>query len=361
MTTEPADFERVPRPARIAVFRALQLGDMLCAVPALRALRRGEPDARITLIGLPWAREFASRFSDYIDGFIAFPGAPGLGEQPVPDAAAREAFVAECRARDFDLAIQLHGSGTCTNAIVASLGATRTAGFVPADGGATRLDHTLAWRDDEPEVTRYLALMRALGYAECGDYLEFPLGGLDHALWHVLCDEHALDPERYVIVHPGARMASRRWPVERFALAARRLADDGWQIVLTGTRAELALADAFAEHLARPCVNLCGRTPLGALAALIGRARLLLCNDTGVSHVAAALGTPSVVVACGGDTARWAPLDGARHRVLANYPACRPCMFDTCPYGHECAMAIGVGDVIERAGELLAEERRHVT
>lgn len=215
----------------------------------------------------------------------------------------------------------------------------RTAGFVPADGGATRLDHTLVWRDDEPEVTLYLALMRALGYAEWGDYLEFPLGGLDYALWHVLCDEHALDPARYVIVHPGARMASRRWPVERFALAARQLADDGWQIVLTGTRAELALADAFAEHLARPCVNLCGRTPLGALAALIGSARLLLCSDT----------------------VRWAPLDGARHRVLANYPACRPCMFDTCPYGHECAMAIGVGDVIERAGEQLAEERRHVT
>ncbi|CAG9248525.1 Lipopolysaccharide heptosyltransferase III [Burkholderia cepacia] len=217
------------------------------------------------------------------------------------------------------------------------------------------------WRDDEPEVTRYLALTRKLGYADCGDYLEFPLGGLDYALWHVLRDEHALDPGRYVIVHPGARMASRRWPVERFALAARQLADDGWQVVLTGTRAEMALAGAFAEHLARPCVNLCGRTPLGALAALIGRARLLLCNDTGVSHIAAALGTPSVVVACGSDTARWAPLDGARHRVLANYPACRPCMFDTCPYGHECATAIGVGDVIDQAGDLLAKERRHVT
>ncbi|KVH35379.1 glycosyltransferase family 9 protein [Burkholderia cepacia] len=348
-------------PTRIAVFRALQLGDMLCAVPALRALRRGEPDARITLIGLPWAREFASRFSDYIDGFIAFPGAPGLPEQPEPDAAAREAFVAECRARDFDLAIQLHGSGAHTNAIVASLGATRTAGFVPEGGGTTALDHALAWRDDEPEVKRYLTLMRMLGYADWGDFLEFPLGGLDHALWRVLCDEHAIDPGRYVIVHPGARMASRRWPVERFALAARQLADDGWQIVLTGTRAEMALAGAFAEHLARPCVNLCGRTPLGALAVLIGRARLLLCNDTGVSHVAAALGTPSVVVACGSDTARWAPLNSGRHRVLANYPACRPCMFDTCPYGHECATAIGVADVTDRAGALLAEDRRHVT
>ncbi|WP_107312919.1 glycosyltransferase family 9 protein [Burkholderia metallica] len=361
MTSNPADFDLVRGPRRIAVFRALQLGDMLCAVPALRALRHGEPDARITLIGLPWAREFASRFSDYIDGFIAFPGAPGLDEQPAPDAAAREAFVAECRARDFDLAIQLHGSGTHTNAIVASLGATRTAGFMPADGGATPLDCTLVWRDGEPEVARYLMLMRKLGYAERGDFLEFPLGGLDDALWQVLCDEHALEPGRYVIVHPGARMASRRWPVERFALAARQLADEDWQIVLTGTRAEMALAGAFAEHLARPCVNLCGRTPLGALAALIGRARLLLCNDTGVARVAAALGTPSVVVACGSDTTRWAPPDGERHRVLANYPACRPCTFDTCPHGHECATAIGVGDVIERAGELLAQEARDVT
>jgi ADP-heptose:LPS heptosyltransferase len=348
-------------PPRIAVFRALQLGDMLCAVPALRALRRGEPDARITLIGLPWAREFASRFSEYIDNFIAFPGAPGLAEQPEPDAAAREAFIAECRARDFDLAIQLHGSGVHTNAIVASLGAARVAGFVPEDGGTTALDCALPWRDSEPEVSRCLALMRKLGYPDWGDYLEFPLGGLDYALWHVLRDEHALVPGRYVIVHPGARMASRRWPIERFADAARQLADEGWQIVLTGTRAELSLAAAFAEQLGRPCVNLCGRTPLGALAALIGRARLLLCNDTGVSHVAAALGTPSVVIACGSDTARWAPLDGERHRVLASYPACRPCMFDTCPYGHECATAIGVDDVIDRAGELLAEERRHVT
>ncbi|KVG10965.1 ADP-heptose--LPS heptosyltransferase [Burkholderia vietnamiensis] len=348
-------------PTRIAVFRALQLGDMLCAVPALRALRRGEPEARITLIGLPWAREFASRFSDYIDNFIAFPGAPGLAEQPAADAAAREAFVAECRARDFDLAIQLHGSGAHTNAIVASLGAARTAGFVPADGGTTTLDCSIVWCDDEPEVTRYLSLMRKLGYRDWGDYLEFPLGGLDYALWHVLRDEHALEPGRYVVVHPGARMASRRWPVERFARTARQLADDGWQIVLTGTRAELALANAFAEQLARPCVNLCGRTPLGAMAALIARARLLLCNDTGVSHVAAALGTPSVVVACGSDTARWAPLDAERHRVLASYPACRPCMFDTCPYGHECAIAIGVDDVIHQVGTLLAQERRHVT
>ncbi|RQS62508.1 glycosyltransferase family 9 protein [Burkholderia sp. Bp8963] len=349
----------MPGRPRIAVFRALQLGDMLCAVPALRALRRGEPSARITLIGLPWAREFSSRFADYVNDFIAFPGAPGLAEQAGDDAGQYDVFRATCQARGFDLAIQLHDNGELTNAVVASLGAARTAGFVPANGHGTALDHAIPWPDREPEVARYLQLMRSLGYDDWGDYLEFPLGGLDFAIWQVLCEKHGLQPSRYAVVHPGAMMQSRRWPVDRFAGVARWLEDRGLRIVLTGTRADAELALAFRESLGRPFVDLCGGTPLGALAALIGRARLLLCNDTGVAHIAAALGTPSIVVACGSDVARRAPLDGGRHRVLAIYPACRPCMFDTCPYEHVCATAIGVDDVIGFADELLGEGRRH--
>ncbi|RQS58420.1 glycosyltransferase family 9 protein [Burkholderia sp. Bp8963] len=332
---------------------------MLCAVPALRALRHGEPHARITLIGLPWAREFASRFADYIDVFIAFPGVPGFAGPDNPDAGQCDTFYATCRVSRFDLAIQLHDNGTHANAVVTALGATRTAGFAPSDGRAAPLDCAIPWVDGETEIARNLGLMRRLGYDDCGDYLEFPLSGLDYAIWHVLCDKYDLVPGRYVVVHPGAQLASRRWPVERFAGVARWLADAGWRIVLTGAHEEAALADAFVSGLGRPCVDLCGRTPLGALAVLIGRARLLLCNDTSVSYVAAALGTPSVVVACGSDVVRWAPLDRERHRVLANYPSCRPCMFETCPYEHACATAISVDDVIGCANQLLGEETCH--
>ncbi|MGU7782068.1 glycosyltransferase family 9 protein [Burkholderia sp. PU8-34] len=358
MTYDPPLPDSIGRP-RIAVFRALQLGDMLCAVPALRALRRGEPNARITLIGLPWAREFASRFGEYIDDYIRFPGGPGLIEQAEPDAADADVFRSTCCARGFDLALQLHGSGEHANAVVASLGAARTAGFVPASGHAAALDHAIPWPADEPEITRYLQLMRSLGYDDWGDYLEFPLGGLDYAIWQVLGEKYGLTPGRYVVVHPGARMPSRRWPVERFAGVARWLAEHGLQIVLTGTRGEADLADAFVAGLGQPCINLCGGTPLGALAALIGRSRLLVSNDTGVSCIAAALGTPSIVIACGSDAVRWAPFDRERHRVLAVYPACRPCTFDTCPYEHVCATAIGVDEVIGHAYQLLCKEGRH--
>ncbi|MGC2036132.1 glycosyltransferase family 9 protein, partial [Paraburkholderia caledonica] len=106
-----------------------------------------------------------------------------------------------------------------------------------------------------------------------------------------------------------------------------------------------------------PALHLAGSTSLGGLAALVAHARLVVCNDTGISHIAAAMATASVVVASGSDTRRWAPLDHERHRVLADYPPCRPCMFRECPYGHPCALNIGVDRVVETARAQLAEVR----
>jgi ADP-heptose:LPS heptosyltransferase len=98
-----------------------------------------------------------------------------------------------------------------------------------------------------------------------------------------------------------------------------------------------------------PAIDLAGETTLGALAAVIARARLLVSNDTGVSHIAAALRTPSVIVACGSDPKRWAPLDAELHRVLYHPIACRPCAYAECPIGHPCALAISSRQVVEEA------------
>jgi ADP-heptose:LPS heptosyltransferase len=99
---------------KIAVFRALQLGDMLCSVPALRALRNSYPEAEISLLGLPWAGSFTERFSHYLDRFIHFPGFPGLPEQPFNEASWKD-FETLMQAEQFDLILQMQGNGSIVN------------------------------------------------------------------------------------------------------------------------------------------------------------------------------------------------------------------------------------------------------
>src|SRR5438132_335963 len=94
--------QKIPKSGTVAVIRALQLGDMLCAVPALRSLRTFRPDCRITLIGLPWADWFAHRFSHLIDDFQEFPGFRGIPERDW-DAERFERFVKSVSERPFDL------------------------------------------------------------------------------------------------------------------------------------------------------------------------------------------------------------------------------------------------------------------
>ncbi|OZI20218.1 LPS biosynthesis glycosyltransferase [Bordetella genomosp. 9] len=337
-----------PRPRRIAIFRALQLGDMLCAIPALRALRQHCPDAHVTLVGLENAGPFVQRFQRYLDELLPFPGIPEFPEQAArPEALP--AFYRQARARGFDLALQMHGSGTMSQPIVGALGARTHAGFVP-HGGMARPGRLMAWPDGLPEPLRYTALMRHLGVPVHGNALEMPLTAEDHAEAGRIIAEADFDPATTVLIHPGARLRSRRWPAARYGALAARLAGQGWRIAVTGSADERALAAEVLAAVGPGAIDLTARTSLGAMAALLARVPLLVCNDTGVSHVAAAVGTPSVIVACGSDTRRWAPLDRMRHTVLADHPPCRPCAYETCPIGHVCALNVSV-DAVMRAVE----------
>jgi ADP-heptose:LPS heptosyltransferase len=347
-----ASFLMALAPRRIVVFRALQLGDMLCAVPALRALRNAAPRAHIALIGLPWAQAFVERYADLIDELIIFPGAVGFPEQAESNAGL-PAFFSRMRARRFDLSIQLHGSGGIANDLLLELGARAQAGFIqPVE--PERPGCFIVWPDDLPESERYLALTDALGAPATERHLTFPLGRRDGEEYAELVAAHGVEAQRLVLIHPGAQLPSRRWPTARFAAVADNLAAGGWQIAVTGTAAEASLTGAVLGAMAAPALFLAGATSLGGLAALVAHARLVVCNDTGISHIAAAVATASVVIASGSDTRRWAPLDQARHRVLADYPACRPCMFRECPYGHPCALNVGVEQVVEAARAQLA-------
>lgn len=334
----------------IAVFRALQLGDLLCTVPALRALRAAAPAAHIALIGLPWAKSFVERFDAYIDEFIEFPGYPGLPEREA-DLARLPGFFAAMQARRFDLALQLHGSGMLTNPLVARLGAVQTAGSYPASAYCPDPALFRPWAEEEHEVLRFVRLMEFIGAPAQGVALEFPLLATDYA--ELDAAGLLIEPGSYVCVHPGARLPSRRWSPQRFAEVADQLAAHGLQVILTGSPSERDVVDAVQEAMHYPATNACGKTGLGDLAALIAGARLIVSNDTGISHVAVGVGTPSVIVCSGADPVRWAPLDGRRHRVFYAEAPCRPCAHIACPYsGHPCASAIATEAVAFAALEL---------
>jgi ADP-heptose:LPS heptosyltransferase len=332
---------------RIALFRALQLGDMLCSVPALRALRKARPTAHIALIGLPWAYGFVDRYPHLIDELIVFPGAVGFPEQQETNEHL-PAFLRAMRDRHFDLAFQLHGSGGIANDIVRGMGAGENVGFLKP-GEAANSGTFIPWPDTLPEIERYMVLMSAMGIDVSDKSLEIPLNSYDLAECDELVDTHGIDIDRMVVVHPGAQLPSRRWPAERFAEVASHLGSEGWQVVVTGSAGEAELCTRVMSTLGGEAVNAAGKTSLGCLAALVAKARLVVCNDTGLSHVAAAMKTRSVVIASGSDTRRWAPLERDRHRALADYPPCRPCAFRDCPYGHPCALNISVKRVLDTA------------
>jgi ADP-heptose:LPS heptosyltransferase len=302
----------------IAVLRALQLGDLLCAVPAWRALRGAYPGAHIALIGLPWAREFAARFHRYFDEFIEFPGFPGLPErQPVIERIPP--FIAGMQRRRFHCLLQMQGSGHHANELVALCGAQSSAGYYAGPEFCPDPNRFLPYPEGIPEVKRHLRLMQFLGIPAEDETLEFPLTEEDDAEFRRLDEAPALAPGSYICLHPGGRRPANRWTPENFAAVADRLAAEGLRVALTGTASEQPLGEAVARAMRSGPVNLIGRTTLGSLGVLLSRARLLVSNDTGISHMAAALGVPSVVICINSDPLRWSPLNRRLHRVLVGH------------------------------------------
>ncbi len=302
---------------RIAVLRALPgLGDMLCLVPALRALRAARPGAHIALIGLPSMRWFAARFAAYVDDLIPFPGWPGLVEQPV-EPRRSAAFLAAMQDSGFDLALQMHGSGGITNPLVMLLGARRAAGFYEPGQYCPDPDAFLPVPAHTPEPLHHLRLLERLGIPGRGAELEFPITAAERDEAGEAMAVHGLRPGEFVCVHPGSSTPARRWPLERFAAVADALAERGYRIVLTGSNDESPVTHAVADAMHRPVVDLGGQTSVGGLAALFEAARLQIANDTGVSHLAAAVRLPSVLISFS-DPARWAPIDRWRHRPLTD-------------------------------------------
>lgn len=158
----------------------------------------------------------------------------------------------------------------------------------------------------------------------------------------------------FVGVCPGAAFGpAKRWPAESFAELIERLWETrGIPFVLLGGKDEAELADGIAEGTSAKCVNLAGKTSLMEAAAVLSRAKVVVSNDSGLMHIAAAVGAPVIAIFASTNPAATGPL-GDRHVVIESGVECAPCLDRTCKRGYVCMKAITVDRVLAPLHRLL--------
>jgi ADP-heptose:LPS heptosyltransferase len=345
---------------RIAVLRANALGDLMFSMPALEALRAAYPEAEIALLGRDWHREFLMSRPSPVDEVIVLPPVSGVTREPAGgDAGELEAFLQEVRARRFDLAIQLHGGGRFSNAFVSRLGATVTAGMRSPDAPA--LDRELRYVYYQPEVARYLEVVALVGAPPVVMEPRLALTSAD--LRASLAEVPDEDRRPLAVIHPGATDPRRRWPVERFAALASGLAASGARLAVTGTAAERPLIDELTQAAGCPLLDLGGRLSLSALTGLLARSAVVVSNDTGPLHLAAAAGSATVGIFWCGNLLNGGPFTRGRHRPAISWTVqCPVCGVDStrqrCSHDVSFVAGVEVPEVLDSARDLLSDRSR---
>jgi ADP-heptose:LPS heptosyltransferase len=318
--------ETLPRVARIAVLRANALGDFLFAVPALEALRAAYPAAEITLLGAAWHRSFLTGRPGPADRVIEIPVAEGVrtAHGRREDAVELDRFFAAMAAERFDLAIQLHGGGRYTNPFVSKLGAQVTLGLQTWD--AAPLDLVVPYVYYQHEVLRLLEVVGLVGARPVALEPRVAVVDADRVEADGVLPAGA---GPLAVLHPGATDPRRRWPADRFAAIGDRLRERGYTIAVTGGSDERDLTARVVADMRGSALDLGGALSLGGLTGVLATARVLVANDTGPRHLAAAVGTPTVGLYWVGNLINAGPITRRLHRTAMSWQTrCPVCGVD---------------------------------
>jgi lipopolysaccharide heptosyltransferase II len=346
---------------RVLCVRLDGIGDLLMTTPALRAVKTSRPGRQVVLLTSSAAAGVAALVPEVDEIFVYDP--PWMkATPPLPDAAGEYAMAERLRAARLDAAVIF--TVFSQNPLPAAL-------LCWLAGVPRRLAHCREnpyqlltdWvRDPEPEagirheVRRQLDLVAAVDYRTMDQRLSLAVPHAAYAAVDALLAGRGVRrDEPWVLIHPGASAPSRRYPPEHFAAVGRALARDlGYQVIFAGSAAERTLVDTIRAHMAAPSTSVAGELDLARLAALIARAPLLIANNSGPMHMAAALGTPvaSLYALTNPQHTPWQ----VPSRVLSHDVPCRNCFRSICPMGHHnCLRLVPPEAVVGAAAALLAE------
>jgi lipopolysaccharide heptosyltransferase I len=281
----------------ILLIKPSSLGDVVMALPALSALRRSFPQARIHWLIRP---EFAPLIEGHphVDEILLF-DRKFLAEAWRSAAACRGLFslVSELRHRRFDAVLDLQG--LFRTGLLAWLSGCRQR-FGPRWREMAHLFYTTAVRPRREwihVVDYYLKLVEAMGASDLRAEFVLPEKPAAGAAARDLLSRHKIDLNRYAVVIPGSAQTSKCWPVERFAALVDRLASEhGLAVAATGGKAENGMIEMIRSLAKHPPANLASQTSLPELVEVLRGAELVVSNDTGPGHIAAALGRPLVMM-----------------------------------------------------------------
>ena len=335
---------------RIVVRGTNWVGDAVMTVPALRELRQLFPDAHLTLATRSWAQELFAE-ADFIDDLLVN-DRRGL--------AALSAQVREWKSRKFDLAVLFQNAFEA--ALIPALArvpfrvgyATERRGFL--------LTHPLPlpdWRSSKHEVFYYLNVVAALerllkgGERSCDDYepdarLNLSEGRRAGAV-NFLARHGVKGDRKLIALCPGSiNSRAKRWPADSFAALADLLIEHQAQVLLIGSPEESDVSLEVARHMRNDPIILTGNTTLSQVIEVLEAVDLLITNDTGPAHIAAALGRPTIVIFGPTNPLTTRPFS-ANAEIVRHPPECAPCMLRDCPIDHRCMTAISPAEVFDRA------------
>lgn len=323
---------------KIIVIDLLYLGDLMFATPFLKELRNNFSGARIDMV-------VNSNFVDimeenlYLDNIYSYNKKNSLKEGI--------SFARDIARNKYDLGMNIHG-----NWRTALLMRLINPDYTIAYGGKGRglfADKVLSTDKDKHMVENYLDFLRILGYELKDSYPQIDISSEAEVTIKKKLQQWGVTKDtRLIAINTGGTWPTKRWTVKGFAELADILNRDYGKVVFVGSKADLTRVSKIIEIMDTKPVIATGETSLKELSALFLLCDLVISNDSGPVHVAAAVDTPTITIFGPSDEKKYKPL-GDKHQIVINEIECRPCGEHECPLGHhQCMRGITVDDIINK-------------
>lgn len=347
----PLDFQKV---RNVLVRGTNWIGDVIMTLPALHSIRKSFPQAHIAVLAKPWVEDVFHCCPD-VDEVIVY-RSPGEHE----GFAGIRKLARELEARRFDCAVLLQNA--IEAAVIARLAKIPVRAGYNSDARGWLLTHSVQRTKKIRRVHQslyYLEMLKSLGFMGVGKDEPLHFGEELKRPDLLLLERFGLDQGRILVgMAPGAAYGpAKRWPAECFAEVARRLIETcSVRVVLFGSGADRAITDRIQAAAGPEVVNIAGKTGLKEAMALIARCGLFISNDSGLMHVAGALGIPTVAIFGSTNPVTTSP-PGENCTIIRKPLPCSPCLKKKCASDFRCMTLIEPSEVYEAALEMLKSRK----